>query len=204
MGNSAHRGHRPHDHGSLPGGGRPVSENIPGASFCCESLGRDVVTLISPPVPGYGPCFQAKPTGGGRWVALLPSYPITIACAWQTLLIVPSTFSAELAEIQTSAAKLEAAGKLESRVLKSKGILELALDLPPAFPPHPLYGWDFCFSHMPRGAGSRFCGPSGACPRSKPPLILGEANVYKVFFPPLPTTPLSPKQPPAHNEQIGL
>lgn len=47
MGYSEHRGHQPHDHGTLLGGAWLVSENIHRASFCCESLGRDGLALTS-------------------------------------------------------------------------------------------------------------------------------------------------------------
>lgn len=80
-------------------------ENIPRAGFCCESLGRDGVTLMSLLAPGYGPCFPAKSRRGGTRVAFLLSYPVSIACLWQTLLIVGSTFPAELVEIQTLTVK---------------------------------------------------------------------------------------------------
>lgn len=103
VGYSGHRGHSPHDHGTLLGRAWPVSENIPRASFCCESLRWMGLLLLFLLAPGYGPCFP-YPTSG-IWVAVLLLYPISIACPWQTLLIVRRTFSVELAGIQTLAVK---------------------------------------------------------------------------------------------------
>ena len=111
-----------------------MSEDIHRASFCCESLGRDGLALTSHSTTRIWPLLlsqtrQWREVGGiSVIIPNLRSLPMAdIANRSQHSFFCRASWDPDISS------QVEAAGELESRVLKPKGILEFAPKLPPGF-----------------------------------------------------------------------